>query len=216
MTEDSKPDPLLDELNGGVGFPPLAPGESPVPLPQSRDEALTAKPPAAPNPVAAADAEFSTAAGGKGYCVTVTGEYVCHTGEGKNRARKAFKEDFNLPRLEAALSVIKNKLIKKRMARKYEGFIRVRTCSILETRPLSPGMPPINKIEHMNKEQLAEHIKHIRAPIDPAEYTDVMHLRDAVVDFILTPVEFSKRESARQAERQGDVELAQLNKPLGD
>ena len=207
--QNAAPD-LMDELNSGE-MPPFV-DPAPVPAP-SCDEALTVPPPAKPTAIRAADVVHATRAGGKGWRVFVKGEYrALAPNGGKGKISKEYAtEEFGLPNLDAALSVIMNKLLDARLRRKYPDFCSTRTCKIVDAQPMSPETPASNNIQYMTRAQLVDHIGTIRAPIDPAAYLDVVTLRDAVIDFTLNPKGFEAREATRQQDRKENAELAALN-----
>lgn len=210
MTESNiAADPLLAQLNGEDPMPPRvdpAPDAAP-----SREVELTVAAPAVPSAVEKADKVFSTRAGGKGYAVVVKGEYFADNPSGRGKILKPYELEFYLPHLEAALSVIKNKLLEPKLRKTCSDFVAVRTHKIVGSRPLSPETPETNNIQYMDRAQLEVHIKFIRAPIDPSAYADAADLRETLIDFIQTPDGFEKREAERRATRAGDAELAKLN-----
>jgi hypothetical protein len=202
-------DDLLAQLNGDL--PPLAPGETaPIPAP-SRESELTVAGPSPLSPAQRADASHSTKAGGKGWKVVVSGEYFAESPTGRGKIAKPYEHSFNLPNLDAALSVIKNKLLDSALRKKHSDFIAVRTNKISEAVPLSPETPLSNNLAYMNRAQLEAHIAHVRAPIVSATYAVLADLRDAIIDYTQTPDGFEKREKERQSKRHVDAELAELN-----
>jgi len=202
-------DPLLAELNGDL--PPLAPGETaPVPAP-SRDEQLTVARAPIPSQTKAADAVHATKAGGKGWRVVVKGEYLALAVDGRGKVKRDYEAEFVLPNLDAALSIIKNKLLDSALRKKYPDFVAARTNKIVDARPLSPETPASRNLQYMNRAQLEAHVQEIRAPISIQDYPDVTDLRDAVIDYTQTPKGFAEREALRQKDRAEDRELRALN-----
>ena len=202
-------DPLLAELNGDL--PPLAPGEiAPVPAP-SRDEQLTVARAPIPSQTKAADAVHATKAGGKGWRVVVKGEYLALAAGGRGKVKRDYEAEFVLPNLDAALSIIKNKLLDSALRKKYPDFVAARTNKIVDARPLSPETPASRNLQYMNRAQLEAHVQEIRAPISIQDYPDVTDLRDAVIDYTQTPKGFAEREALRQKDRAEDRELRALN-----
>ena len=205
----SAEDALLDQLNGEM--PPLV-DAAPAPA-EDRTTSLTVGRAVAPTPVQAAEAAHSTKAGGKGWKVSVIGEYFAASPTGKGKISKTYAVDFVLPHLYdgAALSVIKNKMLDDKLRKKHSDFMVVRTYRIDAAVPMSPETPLSNNIQFMNRDQLRAHIAHIRAPIDPATYAEDADLRDALIDYVQTPDGFAKREAERIKKRAVDAELAALN-----
>lgn len=200
---------LLAELNGAL--PPLAPGETAPVQGASREEELTVGAPATPSASQAADAVHATRSGGRGYRVVVVGEYRAESANGKGKMSKPYSIEVLLPNLDRALSVIKNKLLKPALTKKYPDFAGVRTNRIESATPLSPETPASRNLAYMDRAGLVAHILEVRAPINAAEYPDVTNLRDAIIDFTQTPKGFAEREAVRQKDRLEDAELAALN-----
>src|SRR3972149_4892173 len=141
-------DPLLAELNGDL--PPLAPGETaPVPAP-SRDEQLTVARAPIPPPTKAADAVHATKAGGKGWRVVVKGEYLALAAGGRGKVKRDYEAEVVLPNLDAALPILKNKLLDSALRKKYPDFVAARTNKIVDARPLSPETPASRTLQYMN------------------------------------------------------------------
>ncbi len=213
-------DALLDELNGkppaagADAMPPMI-DEAPEAAPD-RDRQLTVGPKPALSPAKRADAQHSTAAGGAGYRVKLVGEYLAHSVDGKGKVKKPYTVEVNVAKLDGCLSIINNKLIKPALSQKYPDFVAVRTCSIEEQSPLSPSTPKSRNLAYMNREELEEYVRSSEPPIpiDLATFSDVIQLREAVIDYVQTPKGFEEREKHRQEQRTGDVEIAKLNPGL--
>ncbi len=202
-------DALLRELNGDL--PPLAPGES-APVPSaSREAELTVGAKPAPSAVQAANEAHSTKAGGKGYRVLVKGEYLAQSADSRKKIKKSYQHEFVLPSLDAALSIIRKKLLEPALRRKHSDFIAIYTNKIVDARPLSAETPESNNLAYMNRPALEAHVKNVKAPIDLSAYPDVTDLREAIIDYTQTPKGFEVREAARQKERNADAELRALN-----
>lgn len=209
-------DDLMKELNGESDAPPEGKwvGEAPTPAP-TRDEELTVGAAKAPPSITRQmDAQFATNQGGHGYKVNLKGEYLAESSTGKGKIRKEFEISVNLPKLDAALSIIKNRLLKPAMKKKYPDFIVERTVYVVDATPLSPATPKSNNLAYMDFDQLKTYAAQVRAPIDPAAYFDVIHLRDAIIDWTQTPDGFKDREAVRQAARAEEREIAALNPGL--
>jgi len=159
----------------------------------------------------AADAVHATKAGGKGWRVVVKGEYLALAAGGRGKVKRDYEAEFVLPNLDAALSIIKNKLLDSALRKKYPDFVAARTNKIVDARPLSPETPASRNLQYMNRAQLEAHVQEIRAPISIQDYPDVTDLRDAVIDYTQTPKGFAEREALRQKDRAEDRELRALN-----
>jgi hypothetical protein len=209
-------DSLLDALNGKDALPPMV--DVPGAPAASRDAQLTVGPRPEVPAVQRADAVHSTSVGGKGYRVAVRGEYFALAAEGKGKVKRTFDAVFNLPKLDGALSVIKNTLLKPYLRAKFPDFVADRTCAIVEATPLSAATPKSNNLAYMDRAQLVEYVNSSepRIPLDPSEanYPNVVDLRDAVIDYVQTPQGFAKREAERQSKRQAARDLAAMNPDL--
>jgi len=209
MTQTSADADLLAELNGDL--PPLAPGEIAPAAPNSRDSQLEVGPAPAPTPAQAANAAHATKNGGRGFKVIVEGEYYAANPDGRGKLKKPYTLEVGLPNLDSALSVIKNKLLKALLLKKYPDFVADRTCAIVSATPMDASTPKSNNLAYMDREQLEAHVRVAKVPIDPREYPKVTDLREAIIDFTQTPDGFLAREAVRQADRKENAELAALN-----
>lgn len=161
------------------------------------------------------DKKFSTQAGGKGYRVSIRGEYYAISKEHNGKKiKKPYEVAVNVASLHAALSTIKSKLLDAAVKRKHVDFAGVRTHHIVEAVPLSAETPESTNLQFMSREKLEAHVKDHRVPINPVEYPDTMVLRSAIVDYTLNPKGFEAREVLRQKDRQETAELAALNPEL--
>lgn len=211
MTVPSQ-DALMKELAGAAG------GELIDPLeldPALTNDPLETKPVAAPSATAALNAEHSTKAGGKGFAVTVQGEYYAPAQDAPGKKiKKPYKVTINLPSLDSALSIIKNKLINAAIKRAYPESLGERTCEIVSAIPLSPSTQESNHLQFMNRPRLERYVVDHGVPLKPEDYDDVVVLRNAVIDFTLNPKGFEAREAAKQADRKIEAELAEMNPGL--
>lgn len=210
-------DDLLAQLNGEDSVESSMIDPLPAGDPDLEKDPLQVNPDAPKSPVHKSNEKFSTAAGGKGYRVKVKGDYYAAPEKLHGRKqKKPYEAEFNLPHLDAAMSVIKHKLLKKFLLKKYDDFIAIRTHMIVSATPLSPDTPESKNLAYMNRDALVQHIKDISAPIDYAGYADTAMLRESVVDYTLNPKGFEKREKERLVKAQEDAELARMNPELND
>jgi hypothetical protein len=216
---NTEQDPLLADLQGD----PTLRGEQPDgPLPGDTtgipEDPLDVRPKAAVSPVKAMDAKHSLAAGGKGYRVVVAGDYYSKS---KDPGRKAdlarYELEFNLPSLDRALSLIVGKLLMPALVKKHPDAIRYRTHEIRSARPLSPETPESTNLQFMPFPGLQKFAREEHVPIDLKDpvYQDEKTLRVTLVDYVLNPKDFEKREALRREERKELAELAAMNPDLG-
>lgn len=198
-------DPLLEELNGALAHDLNAlhstepksidfQQEQPPSFASQLETDPHIKPPsptrtAQPSPKAAQlDKTHARAAGGFGYRVIVEGEYYAKSTETKGHVIKSYRIPFNLPSLvnakgEAALGIIVGKLLKPAL-RKFDPLAETyRTHVLVSAEPLN-GAPEPTSLQYMAFESLAAYVRENDLPIDPAEYWDVGHLREDVIDFV--------------------------------
>lgn len=150
----------------------------------------------------------------RGYAVTVEGEYLVASKEVQGKKNKEpYTITVNVPELEGALSVIKNKLLDKVLKMKYPGYITYMSHEIVGAKPLTTDTPPPANVAYMDLPALVAHVKSEGLPIDVRAYgEDVKELRRAVVDAVLNPKGFKEREAARLASIAEDKALEELNK----
>lgn len=215
---------LLGELKGLPGAPSVTTLDAHPDAPQDPNPLKIV--PAAPTPLLkAADAIHSKPAGGKGYRVTVSGEYYAPSADHTGKIAKRYKLDFNVPSLEmedpttkqtvGALGVIVGKLLIPALKRLDPSAIGYRTHEVVETKPLGDA-PPTNDVQYMGRPALEAQIAAVKAPIDVEKITRVEDLRESLVDFLLNPKGFAEREAARHANREQLAELHRMNPELAD
>jgi hypothetical protein len=210
-------DDLMAELNGdtttkisNVDVMPETP----------RPDPLVVAPTVAPSPAVKLDAAHSTAAGGKGYAVTVKGEFYAPAKDAPGKKiTKPYEVTINLPSLDmdgqGALSVIKNKLLDQVLRKKHaqDGYLGFRSHEIVKAVPLG-NSPAVAHLQYMDRAALEKFIADNRVPILPALYPDVAQLRQSVMDYAQNPKNFEKREAERQADLKQRAELLALNPDL--
>ncbi len=151
----------------------------------------------------------------RGYRVTVRGDYY-YLAEGNRKLLKQYEVEMNVPDVDLALSVIKNKLLEPALRRKYPDFMARRTFYVIDSKPLCEGMPKPKNVRVMNRAQLSNHIEVIQAPIVVDAYADIQDLRKVLQEFINSPELFKNREGTRMMELKENRELAALNPELSD
>lgn len=218
-------DPLLAELRGLPGAPAVTapdaltlPGATTAPPPPANDPLDVSRKPTVSPAIERANAQHSIKAGGRGFRVTVAGDYYVNAKEGKGKITKRYELSFNLPSLDGALSKIVGKLLLPALKTHYEGALGYRTHEVISAEPLTADTPPTNSLQFMDKERLGRYILENGIPINPAAYPDVQHLREACIDHRLNPKGFEEREARKQAERAETRELLEMNpeiKPEG-
>lgn len=208
-------DPLLSELNSDPATKIEAvdaPHKTTPPNP------LEIQTPAPLSPVAAANKKHSTAHGGKGYHVTVKGNYRApEPGSGSGKILKPYEISFTLPTLDCAMSVAKNKMLPVLLPKKYPDYLSLQTHEIVEATPLSPTLPETKNLQFMNRGQLEAHAReYANGVIDPSNYPDIALLREAIIDHHQNPLGFKERQELKLKDIAQDAELAALNPEMAD
>jgi hypothetical protein len=222
MTEQN--DDLLAELNGNVMETAATPAEA--------EELAAAKKVTAHNPliveplpsmtaVAKAEAKMNAAAGDnriRGYKVTVEGNYSAPSVDTPGRkVKRPYTIEVNLPSLEGALSIIKNKMLDKMLKVKFHDYITYLTHEITNVVPLTPDTPESNNVAYMSATGLLNFIATRGIPLDLRDYDDgrdIRSLRAAVTDYLLNTKDFKAREAKRLAAVKADRELEAMNPGL--
>jgi hypothetical protein len=164
--------------------------------------------------VKAAPATKKTAPAIPYFEVTVEGQYYAFDDATKRKTLVSYKESFNLPQYDAALSIIKSKLLTPRLANKDINFKGVRTHQIVNMVPKNGAkMPARQDIRAMSEKQIramlsAQNI----TEIDPDVYPDLNSLRASVIDYMTSgPDGFARREAKRVEKYQAQNALDALN-----
>jgi hypothetical protein len=213
-------DALLTELMGQAVDGETVPGQASVSVVEPidkgpQDDPLDVDPSRTAGPVSAvrtSDAVHSTKAGGRGYEVVVEGEYFSKIpGELSAKDKKPYRITVNLPSLDKALASLKKVLLPRLLPKLHPDYTGVRTINIVSARPLTPETPAAMHLQFMPKEALEKYIAEQRVPVVAKDYSDVTHLREAVIDYVLNPKGFEEREIRRQKVRAEEAELLKLN-----
>lgn len=228
MSNETMKDPLLAEL-AGQGEQPAEPlnnvtikteGQDPALHPAklaadaAAEDPLAVKPKPTPSAIAAKDAVHATQFGGKGYRVTVEGNYFAPAKDAPGKkVLKPYKLEVNLPQLDGALSIIKNKLLPILLPKKHPESMGFQTHAITGYVALG-GAPESNHLTLMKRPQLEQFVEQNGVPLKPEEYADTEVLREAIIDWTLNPKDFEKREAARQADRAETKKLLDMNPEL--
>jgi len=149
------------------------------------------------------------------YLVGVSGQYM--NTEGK--LSKYCVKDFKLPELEAALSVVKNKLLDKRLMADYPDFSAVYTHfldfteEVSDTKGVKPKEVVVSRknISFMNKKQLISYLTMNALPIDIQWYEKAHELREAIKLCEENQEKFEAREMELLKERKQNKILKELN-----
>ena len=175
--------------------------ETPIEAPAlSLEEQLDAtKPAVKPAPIAQQmDKTHAIKAGGKGYVVTVEGEYYAKSVETKGHVIKPYTLRFNLPSLtnerkESALGIIVGAsrpgggMLRRALTKMDPLATTYRTHTITKVEALAGEAEPLS-LQYMSLEALQKFVAEDQRvegfPLNPSNYWDVDHLREDIIDFI--------------------------------
>lgn len=152
----------------------------------------------------------------EGFLVTVEGQYYARAqGEIKGKILKNYKIQVILPSAEGALSIIKHKVLERKLPKIYPDYITYRTHTILEIEDLS-GRTKTDKLNMMGKKDIADYVANAGLPVQTETYESILELRQAVVDCETDREGFLKRDKRRLEDRQLTQTLLALNPDLVD
>ena len=154
----------------------------------------------------------------KGYRVKVVGTYFARSGEsGKEKISKNYELEANIPSLDSALSIVKNKILTPVLSKKYSDYIMYRTYHITEIVPLDEksrlAMRRV-EIQYMDWDSLLDYIQDNALPVDPRYYPDLFKLRVAVQEAKEDPEGYVKRLEGKKDDLELDLEISRLNPDL--
>jgi len=149
-----------------------------------------------------------------GYEVEVSGDYIAHAKEGRGKIKKSYSIKLRLPSMEAAASVIKNKLLARALRAQHGDFLDFRTHKIGEVTPLTNDTPLPTNIKFMTRKQLESYVTIVKVPIKASDYAALSDLRDIIVDFTVNPLGFAKREVKKAKDLAETAELEKMNPGL--
>ena len=152
------------------------------------------------------------------YRVKVVGDYIARSGVmDKEKVKKSYEIEGNIPTLNAALSIVKNKLLAPALGLKYPDYVTFLTYHIVEIMPLTEdAKEKMSKAEvsFMNRPTLLKFIKDNALPVDARYYPNLFRLREAVM-LAKEDAEGYKRQFAlREPDLRLDLEMAECNPEL--
>jgi hypothetical protein len=116
-----------------------------------------------------------------GFLITVIGQYYSLFKDSDGHKQKKIRNysiQVRLPKMDAALSVIKNYLLDKALRAKYPDYTKYRTYIIKNA--VAMNGTTVNDIRYMSLSQLKEHVERIGLDINTSIFSDVQELREAV------------------------------------
>jgi hypothetical protein len=212
MTADEHEHDLLGDLAGATPEPALAKAKKEK-VKITRVEPAPTK---EADPLETSTAATASAIPTNGYRVTLKGFYLSAAKEIPGRKVKLpYELAVNVKKLEGALSLIKNHLLDKALAKRYPDFISTYTHEIVKAEPLSKDTPESGNLQFMSIPRLLEYIRTNGVPVDPKNYPTAKDegaaLRKTVIDYALNPLGFAEREKQRVADMKIAAELEEMN-----
>lgn len=152
----------------------------------------------------------------EGFLVTVRGQYYARAkGDIKGKVLKNYRIQVILPSADRALSIIKHKILNRKLPKVYDDYVAYRTHIIEELVDLS-GRTTTGKLNMMSKQQISDYVSKAHLPVHVETYEDIQELRQAIIDAEQDPAGFLKRDAKRLEDRRLDQTLLALNPELQD
>jgi len=166
--------------------------------------------------------------------VKVVGTYIARSGVmEKEKVKKSYEIEGNIPTTYAALSIVKNKLLSPALAKKYPDYVAFLTYHITEIVPLdeqSRKRMKTDEVSFMDRKSLLDYIRDnglasrteydqktktdIRLGVIPEYYPNLFRLREAVQFAKDDPYGYAKHFSLKEADLKMDLEMAACNPGL--
>ena len=154
----------------------------------------------------------------EGCIVTVEGDYFSlASDDGRKKNKKRYKIEARVASPDGALSLIKNKLLNRILAKQYPDFHTFRTHEITQITDLNrKPLIGYTNVRLMDFNQIAAYVKDNRLPLRLELYTDLGTLRQMVFLAETNKKEFAIKQSQLEKEVKEDKLLAELNPDLFD
>ena len=150
--------------------------------------------------------------------VKVVGQYVARSGVmEKEKIKKNYEIEGNIPTLNCALSIVKNKLLAPALAKKYPDYVTFLTYHIVETVPLDEKAKSSMRqaeISFMDRATIIRYIKDNALGVDARYYPNLFRLREAVQMAKEDPEGYKKQFALREPDLRLDIEMAEANPEL--
>jgi hypothetical protein len=150
--------------------------------------------------------------------VKVNGLYIARSPNSeKEKIKKPYQIEGNIPSLNSALSVVKNKLLAPALAAKYPDYVHYLTHHIVEVTPLdlsaSEEMTRA-EVQFMDRATLIRFIKESALPVDASFFPELQLLREAVQEAKEDPEGFQKRFALKKDDLILSAQIAAANPEL--
>ena len=152
--------------------------------------------------------------------VKVEGLYIARSPNSeKEKIKKPYVIEGNIPSLNSALSVVKNKLLGPALTKKYPDYVQFLTHHISEITPLdlsSQEEMARAEVQFMDKPTLLRFIKDNALPVDANFFPSLFDLREAVQEAKDDPEGFKRRFELKKPDLILSAQIAQANPELFD
>lgn len=135
----------------------------------------------------------------------------------KEKIRKPYQIEGNIPSLNSALSVVKNKLLGPALAKKYSDYVYFLTHHITEITPLDLSAQEEMaraEVQFMDRPTLLRFIKDNALPVDANFFPELHLLREAVQEAKDDPEGFKKRFELKKPDLILSAQIAKANPDL--
>jgi hypothetical protein len=135
----------------------------------------------------------------------------------KEKIKKPYVVEGNIPSLNSALSVVKNKLLGPALSKKYSDYVYFLTHHITEITPLdltAREEMARAEVQFMDRPTLIRFIKENVLPVDANFFPELFALREAVQEAKEDPEGFKKRFELKKDDLILSAQIAQANPEL--
>lgn len=148
-----------------------------------------------------------------GYKITVEGQYFVVAGE-KRKSLSSYKFDINLPTMDSALSIIKNKILDTILPKLYSDYAGYRTHHITNVEPFGNVTQAKAVLWQMNRPTILSYIQENELPVKHRIYETLMELRQAVEMAEADPDNFLIKQEEKEKDFNLTSTLRELNPEL--
>ncbi len=150
-----------------------------------------------------------------GYKITIEGTYYKSvSGGGKGKELSNYSIEVNLPSMDSALSVIKNKVLNAVLKKKYNDYVSYRTHDIVNVEPFG-NIKSVNlSVWQMNRDALEEYILEGKMQVHAYLYPTLLELRRAVSMLEQDPNKFESHQRLVEEDFELTSSIRELNPEL--
>lgn len=142
------------------------------------------------------------------YEVTVEGKY--YSNEAGRKAEKPYKVTVKMDeqaKHRGFLSVARNEILPRLLAKKYPDYKRFRTHTVTEVKNITKGGTAVNELNFMNRNQIVAFITQRQLPIEYDLYPQIEDLRQALRNYRDNRDMFLKMQDKRKMYRTDELTM---------